>query len=371
MRAKTKGKHEMGKRFAVVIGVAALGVMALGAQTAIAKNVIERPNGNKVPYRAMGEVGSSVSLGVFAVPFDPQGVVTYAFDGETGPQAEIRRVRFVQKGPSGGGPSGAACSEYRTVTLFRVEPNGTSTRVASVQTGQGTGGFALERPLGEITGYYYAEVAPATTRKLGRHELYKVGGDPNQPINPKRSRGAYYRALSCLPARSPTIFAEVPAATPPSHAPPTCDGKPATIVGTEGPDGVQPDSPPQLIGTPGPDVIVALGGDDIGVYGGAGNDVICGGPGKDLLEGGAGKDTLLGQAGSDLLNGDGGSRADEPGKDRCEGGKGHDFTVPWQTFPKGPSQTLRVVSKSRTTCEVEKSIEKSGFRGWWGGSLVG
>jgi hypothetical protein len=34
MRAKTRGKHEMGKRFAVVIGVAAAGVMALGAQTA-------------------------------------------------------------------------------------------------------------------------------------------------------------------------------------------------------------------------------------------------------------------------------------------------------------------------------------------------
>jgi hypothetical protein len=34
MRAHTKGKHEMGKRFAIVIGVAAAGVMALGAQTA-------------------------------------------------------------------------------------------------------------------------------------------------------------------------------------------------------------------------------------------------------------------------------------------------------------------------------------------------
>jgi hypothetical protein len=36
MRAHTEGKHEMGKRFAVVIGVAAAGVMALGAQTALA-----------------------------------------------------------------------------------------------------------------------------------------------------------------------------------------------------------------------------------------------------------------------------------------------------------------------------------------------
>ena len=33
MRA-TEGKDEMGKRFAIVIGVAAVGVMALGAQTA-------------------------------------------------------------------------------------------------------------------------------------------------------------------------------------------------------------------------------------------------------------------------------------------------------------------------------------------------
>ena len=34
MRAETKKKHNMGKRFAIVIGVAAAGVMALGAQTA-------------------------------------------------------------------------------------------------------------------------------------------------------------------------------------------------------------------------------------------------------------------------------------------------------------------------------------------------
>jgi Ca2+-binding RTX toxin-like protein len=33
MRAETKGKHQIRKRFAIVIGVAAVGVMALGAQT--------------------------------------------------------------------------------------------------------------------------------------------------------------------------------------------------------------------------------------------------------------------------------------------------------------------------------------------------
>ena len=36
MRANTKKKHGMGKRFAIVIGVAEAGVMALGAQTALA-----------------------------------------------------------------------------------------------------------------------------------------------------------------------------------------------------------------------------------------------------------------------------------------------------------------------------------------------
>ena len=33
MRANTKKKHEMGRRFAILIGLAAAGVMALGAQT--------------------------------------------------------------------------------------------------------------------------------------------------------------------------------------------------------------------------------------------------------------------------------------------------------------------------------------------------
>jgi hypothetical protein len=33
MRADTKKKHKMGKRFAILIGLAAVGVMALGAQT--------------------------------------------------------------------------------------------------------------------------------------------------------------------------------------------------------------------------------------------------------------------------------------------------------------------------------------------------
>jgi hypothetical protein len=78
----------------------------------------------------------------------------------------------------------------RQVTLFRVEPNGTARPVASATTE--IDGFAgtLERPLEEISGSYYAEVAPRTRKfKSGKH-----------------------RKLRCLGARSPTIFVQVPAA---------------------------------------------------------------------------------------------------------------------------------------------------------------
>jgi Ca2+-binding RTX toxin-like protein len=127
--------------------------------------------------------------------------------------------------------------------------------------------------------------------------------------------------------------AQTQAPTPPGHAPPTCKGKPATIVGTEGSDLLD-------TGTPGSDVIVGLGGAD-SLRGKRGNDLICGGAGNDILDGGNGKDHMLGEKGNDLL--DGGK-----GKDRCEGGKGNDSTT-------GDDRETTLV------CEVEKSIEKSGL----------
>jgi Ca2+-binding RTX toxin-like protein len=48
MRAETKGKHRMGRRFAVVIGVAAVGVMALVAQTG-AQTQAPTPRGQATP----------------------------------------------------------------------------------------------------------------------------------------------------------------------------------------------------------------------------------------------------------------------------------------------------------------------------------
>jgi Bacterial Ig domain/RTX calcium-binding nonapeptide repeat (4 copies) len=85
-----------------------------------------------------------------------------------------------------------------------------------------------------------------------------------------------------------------------------CNGRPATIVGTEGRN--------TLVGTPGPDVIVGLGGSDI-LLGGGGDDQLCGGSGLDALTGGPGSDALNGGSGSDL----------------CLGGLGADTAVACET----------------------------------------
>ena len=117
-------------------------------------------------------VSSSITLDIFGI-IDRHGGVTYAFAGEVGAEG----FTF-------------ACMGDRRVRLFRVEPNGTATQVASA-TAESFNGFAgtLERPLGAITGSYYAEVAPRTRKfKRGQH-----------------------RKLRCLAARSPTILVEVPA----------------------------------------------------------------------------------------------------------------------------------------------------------------
>jgi Ca2+-binding RTX toxin-like protein len=101
--------------------------------------------------------------------------------------------------------------------------------------------------------------------------------------------------------------------TPPPSvtSPPTCKGKPATIVGTDGNDVRK--------GTSGKDVIAGLGGNDK-LSGLAGNDLICGGAGKDTLKGGKGNDKLFGEAGKDTLKGG-------PGKDTLKGGPGKDKQV--------------------------------------------
>ena len=65
---------------------------------------------------------------------------------------------------------------------------------------------------------------------------------------------------------------------------PRCQGVPATVVGTPGPD--------DLSGTSGRDVVYAGGGDDE-IRTGDDNDLICAGPGDDRTAGRAGNDTVF------------------------------------------------------------------------------
>ena len=88
-----------------------------------------------------------------------------------------------------------------------------------------------------------------------------------------------------------------------------CNGREATIAGTDGDD--------ILIGTEGGDVIVARDGDDVIVALG-GNDIVCGGPGNDVISGGLGSDRLFGESGADMLDGG-------PGDDRLRGGDDNDM----------------------------------------------
>lgn len=97
----------------------------------------------------------------------------------------------------------------------------------------------------------------------------------------------------------------------------TCFGRPATVVGTDGPD--------VLTGTEGADVIVGLGGDDT-IYGLGGGDRICGGPGNDVIDGGRGNDRVSGGDGDDVIEGGGGRDLlkGEGGNDQIDGGFGDD-----------------------------------------------
>ncbi|MDQ4142498.1 MAG: hypothetical protein M3198_01960 [Actinomycetota bacterium] len=88
----------------------------------------------------------------------------------------------------------------------------------------------------------------------------------------------------------------------------SCDGRPATIVGTQGRD--------TLVGTAGSDVIAGLDGADH-IKGLNGRDALCGDDGNDRLGGGGGRDRILGGAGDDLTRG-------RSGPDSIEGGAGDD-----------------------------------------------
>jgi len=95
-------------------------------------------------------------------------------------------------------------------------------------------------------------------------------------------------------------------------AKPRCDGRKATIVGS--------DKSQTMFGTNRDDVIVARGGVDR-IFSGAGDDVICAGTGNDIIDGGAGRDRIFGESGNDEIKG-------ARGKDLLDGGAGEDACYP-------------------------------------------
>lgn len=129
---------------------------------------------------------------------------------------------------------------------------------------------------------------------------------------------------------------------PASAAPPTCDGRAATIVGTHGDDWLQ--------GTGGDDVIVALGGADH-VNGRGGDDIICGGGGDDEIHGGRGDDRVFGDGGDDDEHGGGGRDvlSGGPGDDRLNGGFGADRTLGNGGSDRCWGEAARCEHKTRTT----------------------
>jgi RTX calcium-binding nonapeptide repeat (4 copies) len=264
MRANTK-KHGMGKRFAIVIGVAAVGVMALGAQTA-------------APAQAI-------------VKYDTKLTITHEAGDPAGWHGRVLTDR-------------KECMGGRRVVLFKREPG-------------------ADRKLGTDRSFFDPHVWISGTLPDGT-PVYGPAGVWG--VKPAPLDGRVYARISpkvgdgfvCRADRSRTIIGgklcfedpsfcnpPTPAPTPPGQPPPgRCQA--ATIVGTEGPD--------QITGTAASDVIAALGGNDT-VAALAANDVICGGPGTDVLRGGQGNDTLIGEAGKDVLYGG-------KGKDICVGDKG-------------------------------------------------
>jgi hypothetical protein len=147
MRAHTEGKDKMGKRFASVIGVAAAGVMALGAQTAAAApDVVKHDTKLTITHE---------------VQKTDHGVLWHG-----GVRSEVRK-----------------CVEGRRVVLFKERP-GADRKLGSDRNGTGAAGFGqgprargwswgVRAPTG---GRVYAKAKETPVCRAGRSRTVKNGG---------------------------------------------------------------------------------------------------------------------------------------------------------------------------------------------------
>lgn len=123
-----------------------------------------------------------------------------------------------------------------------------------------------------IAGYYSGAEGPYGS----------AGGLQGAMNDSSRSQQAYDQARAALEALT---AGDDPVVQP------TCNGRPATIVGNGS----------TVLGTPGDDVIVGTSGED-NIYAGAGNDTICGGAGYDTIRPGSGADWADGGPGGNAID---------------------------------------------------------------------
>jgi hypothetical protein len=107
MRAHTEGKGKMGKRFAIVIGVAAAGVMALSAQTAAAAPGVVKYDTELTINKDGGGLyhGSVMSDGDGNPGYDPANAVWKCMDA--------RRVTLFKRRPGADRRLGTDRSGFR------------------------------------------------------------------------------------------------------------------------------------------------------------------------------------------------------------------------------------------------------------------
>jgi Tol biopolymer transport system component len=212
-----------------------------------------------------------------------------------------------------------------------------STTLASVASdgtkANGTSSLAALSPDGGFVAFESAASNLGVTA-LARQTYIRALGDGPPPPPPPPGPPPPGPPLPGPPLPGPPLPGPpLPGPPLPGPAPPlgTCQGRSATIMGTNGDD--------VLRGTNRADVIVAGAGNDV-INGLNGKDLICagkgadgvrggytqdrgpdtgdriyGGPGNDVLSGNQGNDQIYGEKGNDTLNGG-------TGRDTCSGGPG-------------------------------------------------